>query len=154
MDISESHSSTELSEENSNSRDPGLPRALEKLRSQQYLLAVAFLLAAVSGAFVLKDPAVLLISTASLRFYHLAASLEQRYRDGRISGRVLICESSRRSVLHDTVTVMFRTCDEPQEHFRFQIAGRGKASDMIPGAAYTVFFDTQNPSILLTYESE
>ena len=131
--------------------DYAFPDPLARLRARQFFYAAVFLLASACGAVSMKDPYILLGSLVAAWFAWYAGTLESKYINGKIIEQTLICTSCRRAALHDAAEIGFSSCDEVPVYYRFQIAGKNKLRDFVPGNTYVVYYDKSNPSQLLAY---
>ena len=133
-----------------------LPLPLQAYISRVFVVAALFLLAAIACAAYFKSlgPLALLLGTAY--FAYQGANISKRWRLGLVRELPAICTNVKISSVGNRATVTFRT--EPDEElgteaeiFRFLNMPKRSAENFVPGHPYMIYYDVDNPQMLINY---
>lgn len=151
--ILEEYDKREESSETENiEQEDFLPTSLQDMRSKLFVIAALIASLSVGCSMLLHNYKVLYFLLFSLYFAFTGEMLRRDYKSGKIIESVLICTSVRKSAVGNMVIVNFRNADENSNEmfFQFQLPSRKAFDQFAPSAIYIVYYNTDNPTHIIS----
>lgn len=131
-----------------------MPAPLAVRVIEQLLIGAVCCLLSIVCAIVFCDPSALLGICTGAFFFALALYTHYRFKRGMIIAKAVFCTNIPRQSfalkhVKSTITLVFRDAEE--NIFRFCITQ--KNCEFTQGNQYIVYFDADNPHMLIAYEA-
>lgn len=129
-----------------------LPTPLEKRSISQYAVAILIAFICVLLSIYYKELFFLTgtIISGFLTYQALTTSID--FANGQICEIPVVCTHAIESKIRNKTQVTFRTGDEEPIYYQFDIPGN-KANEFQPNMVYIIYFNINNPRLLITYTS-
>lgn len=129
-----------------------LPTPLEKRTMAQYAVAglVTFICVLLSIYYKEISFLVGIIISGFLAYQAIATSID--FANGQICEIAVICTHVTESKLRNKTQITFRTDDEKPIFYQFDIPGK-KSNEFQVNMVYVIYFNINNPRLLMTYTS-
>lgn len=129
-----------------------LPSPLEKRTMAQYAVAVLVAFICILLSIYYKEISFLvgIVISGYLVFQAISTSID--FANGQICEIPVVCTHATESKMKNKTQVTFRTGDEDPIFYQFDVPGN-KANEFQINMVYVIYFNINNPRVLMTYTS-
>ncbi len=128
-----------------------IPSVLSDLRIKRYIVGGLMVILSIGFSIMCREWKMLFLALFGGWFIYNGYIIRNKYLNGQIEEKLLVCTSVRKSMVQDTVTVCFRTNDEHPSFYQFKVVGKKKSDEFMPEASYVVYYESSNPSQMMAY---
>lgn len=128
-----------------------VPTMIRKKQHAFYILAGVALLCAVVFILLAKDVKALMVICFPAYSLWKGFDLQRKWGRGEIKEIAVRCQQVRPSMVRNRVLLTFVTLDKDEpSFFQFAIPGVKQADNYIVGSNYIIYFDENEPKILIS----
>ena len=130
------------------------PDAIANMATMYCLIGALLILLSAAVCIALKEIGVLVFCMFGIWLLYTGVSFRGDYMHGKIRRMPVRCLNVKTSRFGDKAVVAFETLSalEDTQYLQFRIPGKKRSEDLIPDGSYLIYYYTNRPDVLLTFE--